>query len=288
MDMSAMKGSSPGAGGRADTAWQRAVRADERAAQETANAERHEQLFAETGRVLHSTMAARYRAVAERHRTTARLQQAYAHRLAEAESRGGGFRPLFMAGVAEACGTRSAALTLIGVDLSQLAVAASDRPSRGAQDLEYVLTAGPGIDAVRARRTVYASGPVLEKRWPGYGSGIAALGLSSVAALPLKVASDCIGVLTVFDPPSALARSGKFREVAAALVDCVLIGPDADPGLYGGADLRATVHQAAGVLSEQVGSSVHDALALIKARAFALSIPLDSVARSVISGELKL
>ncbi|MFE6164449.1 ANTAR domain-containing protein [Streptomyces sp. NPDC056486] len=285
--MSATEGGSHEAGGRADSAWQRAVRADERATQETANAERHEQLFATTGRVFHSTMATRHRAVAERHRTTARLQQAYALRLAEAESRGGGL-PLFMAGVAEACGTRSAALTLVGADLSQLAVAASDRPSRGAQDLEYVLTAGPGIDAVRDRRAVYASGPALERRWPGYGSGIAALGLSSVAALPLKVSTDCIGVLTVFDPPSELARSGKFDEVAAALADGVLIGPDADPGLYGGADLRAVVHQAAGVLSEQVGGSVTDALALIKARAFALGVPLESVARSVISGELRL
>ncbi|MGW5863327.1 GAF and ANTAR domain-containing protein [Streptomyces sp. NPDC055239] len=286
--MSAMEGGSPEAAGRADTAWQRAVRAEERAAQETVNAERHERLFAKTGRVLHSTMAVRHRAVAERHRTTARLQHAYALRLAEAENRGGGLRPLFMAGVAEACGTRSAALTLVGADLSQLAVAASDRPSRGAQDLEYVLTAGPGIDAVRNRRAVYASGPTLESRWPGYGSGIAELGLSSVAALPLKVSSDCIGVLTVFDPPSALARSGKFGEVAAALADGVLIGPDADPGLYGGADLRAVVHQAAGVLSEQAGSSINDALALIKARAFTLGVPLESVAQRIISGELKL
>ncbi|MEV8316003.1 ANTAR domain-containing protein [Streptomyces sp. NPDC059900] len=233
-------------------------------------------------------MARRHRSVAERHLTTARLQQAYALRLAEAEAAGGGARPLFMAGVAEACGTRSAALTLIGRDLSQLAVAASDRPSRGAQDLEYVLTAGPGRDAARDRRVVYASGASLERRWPGYGSGLFALGLRSVAALPLNVASDCIGVLTVFDLSSALARAGKLREVAAALADGVLLGPDADPGLYGGTDLRAVVHQASGMLSEQSGRSPGDALALIKARAFALGVPLETVAQRVISGELEL
>ncbi|MGW6061621.1 GAF and ANTAR domain-containing protein [Streptomyces sp. NPDC055189] len=286
--MSAMEGSSPGAGGRSGTAWARAVRAGERAAQETRNAERHEQLFAETGREFHSAMALRHRAVAERHLTTARLQQAYALRLTETENGGDDVPPLFMAGVAEACGTDSAALTLIGADLSQLAVAASDRPSRGAQDLEYVLTAGPGRDAARHRRAVYASGASLERRWPGYGSGLAALGLRSVAALPLNVLSDCIGVLTVFDPPPALARAGKFREIAAALADGVLIGPDADPGLYGGADMRAEVHQASGMLSEQAGSSVGDALALIKARAFAMGVPLETVARRVLSGDLKL
>ncbi|MER5253299.1 ANTAR domain-containing protein [Streptomyces sp. NPDC002855] len=285
--MSSRQGSSGLPGGQAEAAWQRAHRAAERAEQETANAERYDEMFAESGRDFHAAMATRHHAVAERHETTARLQQAYARRLTEAEGRGG-LRPLFMAGVAEACGTHSAALTLVGADLSQLVVAASDRSSRGAQDLEYVLTAGPGRDAVRGRRAVYASGQALERRWPGYGSGLAALGLTSVAALPLKVSSDCIGALTVFDPSSALARAGKFREVADALADGILIGPDSDPCLYGGADLRAVVHQAAGVLSEQAGSSVSDALALIKARAFALGVPLESVSRRVISGELDL
>lgn len=292
-----MEGSSLPVGGQADAAWQRAIRANQRAARETASAERHERLYAESGRELHAAMARRHRAVADRHLTTARLQESYARRVTEwaagrdrsrpAQARGES-RPLFMASVAEACGTRSAALTLVAADLSQLAVAASDRPSRGAQDLEYVLTEGPARDAVRERRAVYASGAALERRWPGYGSGLAALGLRSVAALPLKVSSDCIGALTVFDSSSALARSGKFRGVAAALAEGVLIGPDSDPGLYGGADLRAVVHQAAGVLSEQSGSPVADALALIKARAYTLGVPLDTVARRVISGELKL
>lgn len=282
-----MQGSPGLPGGQAEAAWQRAGRAAERAERETANAARNDRLFAENGRELHATMANRHRAVAERHRTTADLQRAYARRLTEAEGKGG-LDPLFMAGVAEACGTPSAALTLVGADLSQLAVAASDRPSRGAQDLEYVLTAGPGRDAVRERRPVYASGAALERRWPGYGSGLAALGLTSVAALPLKVSSDCIGALSVFDSSSGLARSGKFREVAAALADGVLIGPDSDPGLYGGTDLRAVVHQAAGMLAEQTGGSVTDALALIKARAYTLGMPLETVAKRVISGELNL
>ncbi|MEV8017014.1 GAF domain-containing protein [Streptomyces sp. NPDC086554] len=294
--MKAMGGSSPSSEGQAEAAWRRAVRAVDRAARETANAERHERRFAETGRMFHSTMAERHRAVAERHLTAARLQESYARRVREwSNGHGPGRpgtksvgRPLFMAGVAEACGTRSAALTLVGADLSQLAVAASDRPSRGAQDLEYVLTAGPGRDAARARRKVYVSGGAIEERWPAYGSGLAALGLSAVAALPLQVAEGCIGTLTVFDPPQDLARSEVFDGVAGALTAGVLLGPDADPGLYGGADIRAAVHQAAGALSEQTGGSIGDALALIKARAFALGESPESVAHRFLSGELKL
>ncbi|MEV0319289.1 GAF domain-containing protein [Streptomyces sp. NPDC050658] len=293
--MSAMEGSSHEAGGQAEAAWQRAVRAVECAAREFAVAERHERLHVENGKALHARMAERHRAVAERHLTTARLQESYARRVREwtaghhppvkAED---GCRPLFMAGVAEACGTSSAALTLVGDDLNQLAVAASDRASRGAQDLEYVLTAGPARDAARQRRPVYASGAALERRWPGYGSGLSALGLNSVAALPLKAPQGCIGALALFDPRPALARSGVLAEVAEALTEDVLLGPDADPWLYGGADIRAVVHQAAGTLSQQAGRSVADALALIKARAFALGESPEWVSRRVMSGELKL
>src|SRR5688572_26887082 len=98
--MSAMEDGFPEAGGPAETGRARAGRAGRRAAQEVANAERHERRFAETGREFHSAMATRHRAVAERHLTTARLQHAYALRLAEAESENSGVPPLFMAGVA--------------------------------------------------------------------------------------------------------------------------------------------------------------------------------------------
>lgn len=292
-----MEGSSREAdSGQADAARERAARARARAARETATAERHERLHLERGRPLHAAMAERHRSIAERHLTAARLQETYALRLGEWADLEGSLsararddrHPSFMASVAEACGARSAALILVGEDLSQLAVAASDRPSRGAQDLEYVLTAGPGRDATRDLRAVYASGAALERRWPGYGSGLAALGLRAVAALPLRVPTGCIGALTVFDPSPALARAGTFLDVADALAEGVLIGPDGDPDLYGGTDLRPVVHQAAGVLSERAGRSTADALALIKARAYSKDEPLESVARRVISGALQL
>lgn len=294
--MSAMEGSSRNAGDQGDIAWGRAVRAREYAATETAKAERYERLRAESGLPFHAAMAERHRQMVERHLTTARLQESYARRMwawaakrpAPAPPPLDEHRPMFMAGVAEACGTRSAALTLVGEDLGQLAVAASDGRARSAQDLEYVLNSGPGLDAIGSCRTVFAAGPALERRWPGYGSGLAALGLSSVAALPLKVSGNCVGALILFDPASPLARSDAYDGVARALLDGVLLGPDADPGLYGGADIRAVVHQAAGALSAQTGRTVTDCLALVKARAFALNASPESIARHFLSGAMGL
>ena len=77
-------------------------------------------------------------------------------------------------------------------------------------------------------------------------------------------------------------------EVAAALTRIVLLGPDADPELYGGTDHRETVQQAAGVLSARIGCAMGDALALIKARAFAEEVSAEVIARRIVHGDLNL
>jgi hypothetical protein len=92
----------------------------------------------------------------------------------------------------------------------------------------------------------------------------------------------------VFDPHPALAGSAGLADIAAALTRIVLLGPDADPDLYGGTDLRATVQQAAGMLSARIGCGVGDALALIKARAFTEEVSTEVIARRILHGAPEL
>ncbi|MFI6054027.1 hypothetical protein ACIBCO_28540 [Streptomyces violascens] len=133
--MAAPKGSWGEASPLLRIALQRAARAAERARQQMEFAERHERLAARTGREsqrdFHRSLAATHRRIAERHLTAAGLQNSYAKSLA-AWSADRGDRPRFMAEVAAACGTPSVALTLVGSDLSQLAVATSDQLARDA------------------------------------------------------------------------------------------------------------------------------------------------------------
>ncbi|WP_406343795.1 GAF and ANTAR domain-containing protein [Streptomyces sp. NBC_00648] len=268
-------------------ARRRAALARDRADRAEAAAERHELLAAKPGREFHTQIARTQRRTAECHRASARLQDSFALR-ATVWAGGQGPRPQFMTVVAEACGTGSAAIALLDTGQNQLAVAASDRLSRAAQDLEYVLGEGPGQDAAAGHRPVHVSGPEIEARWPGYGPSLVSLGIASVAAVPLQTQDSCIGSLTAFDPRPAEARPARLAEVAEALIRIVLLDPDADPDLYGGTDMRATVHQAAGMVSAQVGCSVADALALIKARAFAEDVSPDTIARQVVHGDRKL
>ena len=58
--------------------------------------------------------------------------------------------------------------------------------------------------------------------------------------------------------------------------------------LFGEADFPAGVHQAAGMVSQQCGCGPSDALALLRARAFADGRTAEEIAAAVLRGELRL
>ncbi|MFD9904426.1 ANTAR domain-containing protein [Streptomyces sp. NPDC059063] len=276
-----------GSVGQAAEAWRRAARARERARQAAEAAGRFERQAAESGRAEYFQIAALLHSTAGCHRSSARLQEAFAHHLT-GWMQGRGERPRFMTGVAEACGTTSAALTLVDADHSQLAVAASNEPARAAQDLEFMLGEGPTRDATAGSRLVSASYAGIEQRWPCYGPALTALGIREVAAMPLDASDRCFGALAVFDPRPGLVGTQAFAEIVGALTRTVLLDPDADPELYGGIDHRDLVQQAAGVVSVHMSCSADDALAVVKARAFSRGVSLEWLARRILSGEIRL
>jgi hypothetical protein len=99
--------------------------------------------------------------------------------------------------------------------------------------------------------------------------------------------------LTVFDPPADPDRATEaVCTVADALVHTVLLDPDsADPldlPLLAGADHRAVVHQASGMIAQQLGCGTEDALAMLRARAFAEDTPLGAIAVEVVHRRSRL
>ncbi|MET8471090.1 ANTAR domain-containing protein [Streptomyces sp. NPDC006422] len=271
----------------AAAAWQRSVSAQERADREFRLAERYEDLAAYSGDDTHVRLAALHRSTATRHQIAAQLLAGHARRASDSV-RSGGLSPLFMTGVAEACGFDSVAVTLVDSQRNQLATASSDQPARAAQDLEYVLGEGPAHDSVRDLAPVTAAGADVGERWPGFGPAFEELGFGQVVAVPLRTAEACIGALAVFTPVSETASTPIVSNVAAALTRTVFLGQDAVLDLFGDVDHRAEVHQAAGMVAVQLGCRVVDALELVKARSFADGRPLGDIARDIVEGHLKL
>ena len=271
---------------RADDERARAARAAEVVARhETLAIEGTQQL-----RTLHETMAEMHRGIEQRHLTAAALHGTHATRLARWAA-GTGSRttrpPRFLAAVAESLDARAVGLSLLGSDRTEKAAVASNRLATAAQDLEFTFGEGPAHDAAANRDLVVIAADTLPARWTHYSPAVARLGVRAVDAAPMCVHEVCLGVLTVFDPPGVdvAARATTLHRVSDALVHTALLAFDEDSLLAEG-DHRAVIHQAAGMITEQLGCSVADALAVLRARAFVENEPADVVARRVLRREL--
>ena len=282
--------------------WERVALECQRAARAEAIAARCEAQSAagpEHLRSLRARMAVLHRQMQTRHRTSAALHEAHAVRMhAWADGRGPALQPVFMSAVAAAMGVGSAAATLYGRRPAAAVTAASDALARAAHDLEIVLGEGPAVTAMTAGVPVTAAGGSLADRWPLYGPAIGELGVRAVVAVPLRNATGCLGTLCAYShepvlPSSVVAIAGR---VADAVTHTMLLSPP-DPTVSGAArdvplfdesDYQAIVHQAAGMVAVQFGCGIDDAEHLLRARAFADSLPVEEVALSVLRQETRL
>jgi hypothetical protein len=240
-------------------------------------------------------MAALQRRIEERHRSSARLHELHAIRLAKWLDTPGMLRPAFMAAVATALGLRGAAAAIRGRQ-TYAVVAASDDVARAAHELEVVLGEGPAAAAVAAGTPIRVGGSALAERWPRYGPAVAELGVRAVIAAPLLLPDRrpavCLGALCAYDghPVIADGTAEATGRIADALTHTVLrtIEGDGFPSVFEEADYQAVVHQAVGVISVQCDCGITDAEALLRAHAFAEDRPVADVAQDVVEGRLRL
>jgi GAF domain-containing protein len=262
----------------------RAERAAEAAAEVAA---RHERLVAEGGESVNqlaSKMAATHRRIESCQRAAARSHRAQADRLAKAHFCGG-VVPELLITAASALGARSVALTLLGSSRYEESAIASNSTAAVAQELEFMLGEGPVHDAAASGRLVVVDETTMPARWAQYSPAVTELGVRSIAAAPLRLQRKCLGVLTVFDPRGD-AGVVTVDGVARALVSTVLLAGTGATELLLEADERMVVHQATGMIAARLRCPVGDALATLRARAFAENERIGVLARRVVNREV--
>ncbi|GAA4039206.1 GAF and ANTAR domain-containing protein [Nonomuraea soli] len=170
----------------------------------------------------------------------------------------------------------------------------SDASSRRLEELQYALGEGPGHDALRK------GGPVLVPdltsvtaagRWPGYTSAALENGVRAVFALPLGPDRARIGALDVYRKKAGALSDREFDNALAcadAALAVALASLESDEFERGFTHNRAEVHQAAGMVSVQLGIGVDEALTRLRAHAYAADRPLLQVARDVLARTLRL
>ena len=173
----------------------------------------------------------------------------------------------------------------LGASLSQRSVlcSTSDYAARfeDAQDLTHQ---GPGIDAVRAGEPVVClTRDDRSRRWPGLVGILPVARAGAVAAFPMRPAASVVGALTLHysDPPTEISVP-EVQFLVDTVGSAILGGLPADPSR----DLvwieRDRVSQATGMVIAQLDLDPADALAVLRAHAFAQNATLLDVSQQVL------
>jgi hypothetical protein len=195
-------------------------------------------------------------------------------------------------------GVDGASVTAMSGPQSREPVSASDELGAVLEELQFTTGEGPGAEEF------WLGSPVLvadlesaAARWPGFVPEAVAAGARAMFAFPLQAGAMRVGVLSLYravpGPLSAgeLADVLVFADIALQLLLDTAAGisgsPAYQPPLDGLSDRRAVVYQATGMISVQLGVSLEEALARLRARAFAGGAALGAVAGDVVSRQLR-
>ncbi len=176
---------------------------------------------------------------------------------------------------------------------------ATDEVISRLDDLQFVLGEGPCLEAFSQRFPVLEAqlaGPSAATRWPGFAREATQAGAAAVFAFPLQVGAVPFGVLEMY----RVADGGLDEtELATALLlvddivrvvlhDLTHVPPASaetdSNALFG----RGEIAQATGMVAVQLEVSIPEALAQLRAAAFARSRSVQSVAEDIVSRRLNL
>jgi hypothetical protein len=194
---------------------------------------------------------------------------------------------------AEILDTDGGAITLAYTRPARVTLCATDSNAARLEDLQDVLGQGPGPEAYNSGETVIVTLDVDSPSNPWLmlsDAAGASLGFSAtVYALPIRPETAVLGVLTLYQQRvRPLARDVSAAQfLADALGAALLRDPDSRTELARGPwASRALVHQATGMVIAQLRVGPEDALALLRAHAFADDSPLEQIALDVTEGRL--
>jgi hypothetical protein len=200
---------------------------------------------------------------------------------------------------AEVSGTTGAGIMLQHEETTNGSLCTTDGVAAYLDDLQYTLGEGPSIDAHRLS-TVVAE-PELESpgvdRWPALTPSALQAGAKAMFAFPIRIGAARLGSLTLYRNRSGPIDGERYSDtlvmtdVAAETI--VAMQANAPPGsiaveLEEGANLHFVVHQAAGMVSEQLHVGVAEVLVRMRSYAFRSDTPIDVVAEAVVARRLRL
>ncbi|MGH3496243.1 MAG: GAF and ANTAR domain-containing protein [Nocardioidaceae bacterium] len=203
------------------------------------------------------------------------------------------------------CGAATRSLSSAGVGLTLMAgdgvrgvVAASDGVSRSLEELQFTVGEGPCMDAYGTRAAVLEPDLVeATERWPAYSAAAYEKGVRAVFAFPMQIGTARLGVLDVYrQEPGPLSQEAIGRVEAFADAAVANLLDDQQAAAAGGAEAAATLalqarlelYQAQGMVTVQLEIGLDEAMARLRAYAYAEDLSLSQVAADIVGRRLHL
>ncbi len=172
-----------------------------------------------------------------------------------------------------------------------IALSRTDHTAVALEDLQDLVGEGPCRDAYRdgaAVTTVIGDRP--DPRWLEFSrAAVERVGQVTIHAFPMRPDHGTFGVLGLYlRPRSQWAEPDEVAQLLADIVGAALLRdpvPTAEQGGHAGGmwSARAEIYQATGMVIAQLAVPAEDALALLRAHAFAHDTTLTALAREVVA-----
>jgi GAF domain-containing protein len=185
-----------------------------------------------------------------------------------------------------------AGVSVLAADGRYSLLTAADATSERLEEMQFLLGEGPCVEAAGSGIPVFVADLDAEppSRWPAYSPSMRAAGIRAVFAFPLQLGAAKLGVLDIFRiSPGPLSRpelAQAFRlsdEAVLILMD--VPGRVVPPG--GATPSSVELFQAQGMVMIQLDSTLAEAMARIRAYAYAEDRGLIDVAHAILTRDLR-
>jgi hypothetical protein len=186
-------------------------------------------------------------------------------------------------------GGEGAALTLAYNKPERVTLCATDDVAARLEDLQDVLGEGPGPEAYSSGAMAVVDLHDTDQSWPLFADAARrAAGPVVLYAVPMKPGQEVLGVLTVYGHETVVPEPVEARFLSDAIGAALLRDPIGHEGDFraGPWSTRAGVHQATGMVTAQLQVRPADALALLRAHAYAHDLSLSDVAEEIVQRRL--
>ncbi len=193
----------------------------------------------------------------------------------------------------ELLGVTAAGLMLTDGAGNLQVVAASSERTRLLELFQLQTDEGPCVDCFRTGAAVSVDDLTTARRWPRFTTAASQAGFAAVHALPMKLRTEVIGALNLFETEPGALDQEKLR-VGQALADIATVGLLQQRAIHArdvlteqlqaALNSRVLIEQAKGLLAERLQIDVAQAFTILRSTARNHNRKLSDLAQALVDG----